>query len=188
MIRKILTKIKKFFLAIWRRIVNFFKWIWKQLKRFWRWVVGLLVGTALAASLTGGPPVEPPNVQLYKDYKFSMINRNDDGYITWVVINFYEGEYKDVDVIDPETRETKKEDRYVRTKKLQQEELQSLNQEVIERINGTYSVRYTIEDFGKIKTDDELREFLDVELEKLKPERKSIEVQKVKENNKYKIK
>lgn|SRR3990167_5144791 len=91
------------------------------------------------------------------DYKFWYIKRNDNGFIIEVAVRFYEGE-----IIDG---------KYQRTKRLETfDDLKHLaRNEVIRGLaesNGKKVVIYLSEDFGKIKSDDELRLFLNKELAK----------------------
>ena len=96
----------------------------------------------------------------FKDYKFWFIRRENSGFITEAGINYYEGEYKMIENQAKEMVNT-----YVRIKKL---DLKDLNPKTINRLDGSKSARYTPEDFGKIKTDDELRTFLNEQLAKVK--------------------
>ena len=99
------------------------------------------------------------------DYKFWYIRRDDDGFITEAAVRFYEGEIttkneKQIDdVIKPVTR-------YRRSKKLQDVELDHLNKPKIKDSGGSDAVLYTSADFGQIKSDNELRLFLNQELSK----------------------
>lgn len=94
------------------------------------------------------------------DYKFWYIKRDDNGFITECTVRFYEGEIQ------------KKV--YVRTKRLQSKDLSHLSKdikgkmglEITKEIDGNDVVGYTSKDFGEIKTDDELRLFLNKELAK----------------------
>lgn len=86
------------------------------------------------------------------DYKFWYIERDDDGFITEAAVRFYEGNY--VDGI------------YKRTTRLQDKDLKHLNKLMKKEDNGNEAIIYTSLDFGTIKTDDELRQFLNNELAK----------------------
>lgn len=95
------------------------------------------------------------------DYKFWFIRRDDNGFITEVAIRFYEGEY--------EIKSGKQV--YIRTKRL--ETLSDLPHlvkrgvlKVINEITGEKAIYYNQEDFGQIKTDNELRNFLNQEISK----------------------
>ena len=108
---------------------------------------------------------------MLKDYKFWFIRRDDDGFITEAGVNFYEGEFKKIK--DDKGIE---KDVYVRTQKLKTDSFNK-KPKTIKRKDGTESMQYTIEDFGSIKTDDELRAFLNEQLDKVKG-RESIAEQK----------
>jgi len=104
-----------------------------------------------------------------KDYKFWCINRNDNGQITWAAIRFYEGEYEKIKRKDIDSEIEYESDEYVRTKKLQKVDLTDLgNIKIKKDAKGNDTVLYTTEDFGVISTDDELREFLNEQLDKVK--------------------
>ena len=103
------------------------------------------------------------------NYKFWFIRRNDDGFITEVAVRFYEGDYQTVNG----------KEKYVMTKRLNSfNELKHLAKNINgiytingfvdreENINGDTAVLYYYEDFGKIKTDEELCKFLNKELSK----------------------
>jgi len=112
------------------------------------------------------------------DYKFWYIKRDDDGFITQATIRFYEGE------VTTENEKGVPVTRYRRTKRLETfDDLQHLKKDGIvkglKEVNGKVAVFYNQENFGQIKTDDELRDFLNKELEKDKS-REPIEEQKVK--------
>jgi hypothetical protein len=112
-------------------------------------------------------------------YKFWYIRRDDDGRITEAGIRFFEGEIRDVEVKDTDTGLTSTVERYVRTKRLQEEELAHLaSKETKTEMTGERSVVYRKEHFGDISKDDELRTFLDKELAKDK-ERTPIEEQAI---------
>jgi len=102
---------------------------------------------------------------MYTDYKFWFIRRDDDGFITEVAVRFYEGEYA--------TDEGQQV--YTRTRRLQTlDDLKHLARIVkgkpilkgVSESNGNMAVYYEPADFGRIKTDDELRVFLNKELAK----------------------
>lgn len=122
------------------------------------------------------------------DYKFWYIKRNDNGFITECAIRFYEGDYQDKTVYDGVTRQHVVKNKYVRSKRLETfNELKHLAKNVkgvptikgISENNGNTAVLYHPEDFGEIKTDDELRSFLDKEIAKDK-KRSPIQEQQVK--------
>jgi len=87
------------------------------------------------------------------DYKFWFIRRDDDGFITEAAVRFYEGGYD-------------AEGTYVRSKLLEKIDLKHLDKKFVKDSNGTDTKLYTQADFGSIKTDDELRTFLNSELAK----------------------
>ena len=101
-----------------------------------------------------------------KEYKFWYIRRDDNGYITEAAINFCKGEYKDVSTLLDGVERTR--NMWVRERKLRDNELKDLNVKILNRLDGTQSVLYIPKDFGKIKTDDELRLFLNEQLDKIK--------------------
>ena len=102
------------------------------------------------------------SLRMFKtDYKFWYIRRNDDGYITDCAIRFYEGEHVT----------QKKRDR------LGNPTAEDIV--VYKRNKLLRTAVYSQIDFGNIKTDDELRLFLNKELDKDK-ERVAIDEQKIK--------
>ena len=90
------------------------------------------------------------------DYKFWFIRRDDDGFIEEAAIRFYEGDY----VLEGGKQV------YKRTKRLAPQDLKHLNKSFIGEANGNPATLYTYQDFGRIKTDDELRSFLNKEIGK----------------------
>ena len=100
---------------------------------------------------------------MYKDYKFWFIRRDDNGFIIEAGINFYQGQYQKI-----KNDKGIEKDVYVRNRKLSDNDLFNLNAQLIKRLDGTFSVRYTALNFGSIKTDDELRLFLNEQLAKIK--------------------
>ena len=86
------------------------------------------------------------------EYKFWYIKRDDDGFITEAAVRFYEGDYVD--------------GKYVRTKRLEPSELIYINEEVVSESTGKNAILFNYLDFGRIKTDDELRKFLNKEIKK----------------------
>jgi len=100
----------------------------------------------------------------YVDYKFWFIKRDDDGFILESGIRFYEGKYKDVSYYDlSENKDKIILNQYVRIRKLQGKELRfGKGSKLIKDARGKDAVLYTQEDFGNIKTDDELRLFLNI--------------------------
>lgn len=111
---------------------------------------------------------------MFTDYIFWFIKRNDDGFITEAAVRFYEGDYQDKQVEDVNGNiETKSV--YVRSNRLEKfEQLEHLAKDVdgkpaikgITESNGKLCVYYSQKDFGDIKTDDELRSFLNIEISK----------------------
>lgn len=98
---------------------------------------------------------------MYTDYKFWYILRDDDGFITECTVRFYEGEYQEI----------KGEQVYVRTKRL--ETLNDLSYlqtngivKAISETNGKKAIYYNQQDFGQIKIDDELRNFMNKQISK----------------------
>lgn len=109
------------------------------------------------------------------DYKFWYIKRDDNGFITEVAVRFYEGEYQTIDG----------EEKYVRTKRLavSKGELNHLAKEdgnisYTKEITEKEAIVYRVKDFGQIKTDDEIRVFLNKEIAKDKG-REVIDAQKI---------
>lgn len=105
------------------------------------------------------------------DYKFWYIRRDDNGFITEAAIRFYEGEMQDV-IEDGQTV-----NRYVRTKRLAPDETPHKDKPKVKESSGADAILYTPSDFGQIKTDDELREFMKNEIAKDK-DREVIKEQK----------
>ena len=101
------------------------------------------------------------------DYKLWYIKRDDDGFITEAAIWFYEGDFFVGTETDRLTFEKKSVTKYIRTKRLGLADLGFVSSKKagIEQ-NGSIAAVYGQEDFGKIKTDDELRSFLNKELAK----------------------
>lgn len=102
------------------------------------------------------------------DYKFWYIRRNDDGFIEEAAVRFYEGEITIQNELNNETFVVEPVNRYRRIKQLDvANDLKHLkSQKTKKDITGKDAVLYTVEDFGNIKTDDELRVFLNSELKK----------------------
>ncbi len=117
-------------------------------------------------------------------YKFWYITRDDDGFITEAGIRFYEGQKKDVEVLDFGTNKIKTENRFVREKRLSVKELKDLSSKATRKeANGDDAIVYTPEHFGKIKSNEELCLFLNKELAKDKahtPEEAQAEVNDIK--------
>jgi len=151
------------------KLANAGRWIKKKAKQI---LISLGIITVVAYAMVGQPPKQ------YKDYKFWYIHRDDDGYILDAGIRFYEGEYRKVQ-IENIKGEKEQVTQYIRTKRLTKNDLQDLGEEFTKEFNNTDAKIYYPSDFGKIKTDDELREFLDKELAKIKG-REAINEQKIK--------
>jgi len=107
------------------------------------------------------------------DYKFWFIRRDDNDFIEEAAIRFYEGDYEEVE--DTETKE--KRIVYKRYKILNKTDLVHLGTGFIKDSNNNDVRFYTSADFGNIKTDDDLRKFLNKELKK-DMKREAIEEQK----------
>ena len=103
----------------------------------------------------------------FKDYKFWFIRRDDDGFITEAGINFYEGTYKKLKKKDPRSGIEYDSEEYVREKKLNKLELADISPRIRTRKDNSHSVIYYTSDFGQIKTDEELRDFLNQQLAKI---------------------
>lgn len=126
-----------------------------------------------------------------QDYKFWYIKRENGGHIIEATVRFYEGDYKMVDVPDPNDMDkTVKENRYVRDKKLTKADLPFLaDQPVKKNTHGEDEFVFTPADFGWIKEDDELRAWLNKEMKKDTtrdniPEQVEEDVEKLKNLNK----
>ena len=98
------------------------------------------------------------------DYKFWYIIRDDNGFIIEAAVNFSEGEMMDVEELDMLTEETVVNNRYVRTKRLGKLDMPHLSDKFKNDKEGYDSKVYLVEDFGQIKTNDELRVYLNGEL------------------------
>lgn len=110
------------------------------------------------------------------DYKFWYITRDDDGFIIKCTIRFYEGDITtedEPDGVGDFTPVTK----YRRINRLQEADLSHLGTGFQKEQNGNDSKVYTSKDFGSIKTDDELRTFLNNQI-KLDSTRTVIDEQK----------
>ena len=111
---------------------------------------------------------------MFTDYKFWWIKRDNNGFITDVAIRLYEGDYQDKQVED-ENGNLVTRSVYVRTKRLETfPDLSHLAKNVngnnvikgVTEKSGKFCVFYDKNDFGQIKTDDELRAFLSTEVKK----------------------
>jgi len=99
------------------------------------------------------------------DYKFWYIRRDDDGFITECAVRFYEGEINTRYEIDRDEKLVPVT-RYRRMHRLKKEDLTHLKGEFTKEMNMNDAKLYFVRDFGKIKTDNELRLFLNKELAK----------------------
>ena len=126
-------------------------------------VLGLQFGGTFA--LVGGVAT-PKNLT---DYKFWYIKRDDNGFVTEAAIRFYEGNIVTRDIIDTLTtahNSVISVTRYERSARLPKEALAHLGTDKFaQEVNGDVAV-YNASHFGSIKTDNELRTFLDNELAK----------------------
>lgn len=96
------------------------------------------------------------------DFKFWYIRRSDDGFIEEAAIRFYEGEYQTTVIDDKGNTGIA----YVRTKRLTKNDLPHLDAKFKKEGSGADAKVYTTEDFGMIKTDEELMSFLNNEIKK----------------------
>lgn len=90
------------------------------------------------------------------DFKFWYIRRDDNGFIEEATVRFYEGDLvmKNGKVV------------YERTKRLGKDDLKHLDSIFKKESNGNDAKVYTQNDFGLIKTDEELVSFLKSEIKK----------------------
>lgn len=98
------------------------------------------------------------------DYKFWYITRDDNGFITEIAVRFYEGDITTDLEHDAISNTMKPVIRYRRTKRLKKNDLGHLVRKFRKEKNGNDVRIYHKSEFGTIKTDDELRLFLDDEL------------------------
>ena len=94
------------------------------------------------------------------DYKFWYIKRDDDGFIIEAAVRFYEGNYI------TETVEGIPQVIYKRIKRLNPGETPHKNMPRKAEVSGKETVLFSQVNFGQIKTDDELRLFMNGELMK----------------------
>ena len=99
------------------------------------------------------------------DYKFWYIKRDDDGFITEVAVKFFEGSVMPVNVLDKDDKVVSV-DRYVRTKRLSKNDVPDIGGEFTQDSGGNPAKLYTPIDFGQIKTDNELRYFMNQQVAK----------------------
>ena len=111
------------------------------------------------------------------DYKFWYIKRNDAGFITEATIRFYEGDITtklERSLLDDQLYSVT---RYRRIGRLELPDLTHLRPTKFVKDAGGRDVKlYTPDDFGTIKTDNELRTFVNNELKK-DPQRSPIQEQ-----------
>lgn len=128
----------------------------------------MLVLMTLAGFIVPTKPVDENvgAVKKFTDYKFWYITRDDNGFIIEATIRFYEGHYE-MKMVEENDGTFVEKPVYIRDKKLDIIELGHLkNNKFRKEKNGTKTIVYTINDFGTIKTDDELRVFLDKQIVK----------------------
>lgn len=94
------------------------------------------------------------------NYKFWYIKRDDDGFITEAAIRYYEGDFADIVVKDDDGNNVIV-NKFVREKRLKRNDVKKLAKKGVYENGDKEAFIYTEEDFGRIKTDDELRSFLD---------------------------
>ena len=75
-------------------------------------------------------------------------------------------EDKEIDIENLETKEMKKEVRYIRTKRLNPKDIKELDGACMQEADGSMARVYTSKDFGNIKSDDELRLFCNKQIAK----------------------
>lgn len=101
-------------------------------------------------------------------YKWWYITRDDDtGLITEAAVRFYEGDDFDVETVDSEGNKTVSK-AYRRTKRLSKSDIPELDGAFRKESDGSDCRVYTREDFGDIKTDGELRVFVNRQMAKHK--------------------
>mgnify|MGYP001577505004 CR=1 FL=1 len=100
------------------------------------------------------------------DYKFWYIARDDNDFITEAGIRFYEGEVTTLNEPVGEARTMTPITRYRRSKRLTESDMAHLGSGFKKESSGSDAKVYTSKDFGAIKTDAELRIFLNTKLKK----------------------
>ena len=99
---------------------------------------------------------------MFTDYKFWYVNRDDNGFINECAVRFYEGEVSSK--LETNFRgETKDVLGYRRIKRLKAKDLKHFK-EFKKEVNGNDAVLFNSKDFGEIKTDEELKVFLNGQL------------------------
>lgn len=113
-------------------------------------------------------PLKLGAIQMQTSYKFWYIKRDDDGFIIEATVRFYEGETLAKDELKMDINgnlATTSIIRYRRSRRLQEADLPK-TKIIKKELSGNDVVLYTPKDFGQIKTDNELRNFLNSELMK----------------------
>jgi hypothetical protein len=113
------------------------------------------------------------------DYKIWYIKRDNGGVITEAAVRWYEGDVTTLNEPDPQnpTGPEIPVTRYRRTRRLVESELLHLGTGFVTEVGGAKAKLYLPRDFGRISTDDQLRDFLDSKI-KLDPLRVPIDEQK----------
>jgi hypothetical protein len=117
------------------------------------------------------------------DYKFWYILRRDDVHIDEAAIRFYEGEFSTQNELNANGIRISVT-RYRRIRQLRSQDLPHFKK-FKKEFDGNETVLFTKEDFGNISTDDELRVFLNAQLQKDKKripidEQNTLDIRKVK--------
>lgn len=94
------------------------------------------------------------------NYKFWYIKRDDSDFITEVAVRYYEGDHKDVIEKDDDGNDVTV-NRFVREKRLKKNDVKLLANKMLFESEEKEAFVYEEEDFGRIQTDDQLRDFLD---------------------------
>ncbi len=102
---------------------------------------------------------------LKSEYKFWYIKRDDNGFITEAAIRYYEGAVTTENEVVQLHGVPEPVTKYRRTARLQKADIfDSASKTFVDEANGNDAVVFTTKDFGRIKTEDELRAFLNVDL------------------------
>lgn len=100
---------------------------------------------------------------MYTDYKIWFIKQDNNGFIEEVGVRFYEGDY----IIENEEEKYRSLKRLSKFKDLEYLAKDLGGEKLIKGItenNGKFAVYFSREDFGDIKTQEELTLFLDKKL------------------------
>ncbi len=124
-------------------------------------VILLALGTLIFA--THKPSTKLRGLATLADYKFWYILRADDGHILKAGVRFYEGSNQTLFTGDAVSGISSKTV-YVRTQKITSFPVATKGTTGADSLGSTVKV-YTEADFGTISTDDELRTFLNKELD-----------------------